>query len=319
LWGNRVNLVIGRYKRELSVAAAYLALLIVLAVVTPRFFQIEFRDTWVSAAPTLIVAIGMTLVIVARHIDISVGSQFSICAVGAGLLAKAGLPTPAVIAATLLVGAIMGAINGWLVAGLGLPSIVVTLATMVIFRQSLAWARQGELVANVPEGFQWFGQGQAVGQWLVIFVAIAILLIFAFGTTWVAAGREVYAVGSDREAARLAGINPGTVVFSVFVLMGVLVGLGAILQSVRFAEVDPKSGDGLELQAIAAVVVGGTAISGGRGTMLGSLVGVALLGTIGAAMVFLAREAQWDKAIQGIIILAAVTSDGFSRRRKHAT
>ena len=87
----------------------------------------------------------------------------------------------------------------------------------------------------------------------------------------------------------------------------------------RFPQVDPKSGDGLELQAIAAVVVGGTAISGGRGTMFGSLVGVALLGTIGAAMVFLTSEAQWDKAIQGIIILAAVTSDGFGRRRKHAT
>jgi rhamnose transport system permease protein len=314
-----VSLAIGRYKRELSVAGAYLALLMVLALATPRFFQVEFRDTWVGAAPMLVVAIGMTLVIVARHIDISVGSQFSICAVAAGLLAKAGLPMPAVIAATLLVGAIMGAINGWLVAGLGLPSIVVTLATMVIFRQSLAWARQGELVANLPEGFQWFGRGQSVGQGLVIFSGIAILVVFAIGASWLAAGRQVYAVGSDREAARLAGINPGSVVFGVFVLMGILVGLGAILQSVRFAEVDPKSGDGLELQAIAAVVVGGTAISGGRGTMFGSLVGVALLGTIGAAMVFLTSEAQWDKAIEGIIILAAVTSDGFSRRRKHVT
>jgi rhamnose transport system permease protein len=311
-----VSLAIGRYKRELSVAAAYCGLLVVLAVAAPRFFQVQFRDTWVSAAPTLVVAIGMTLVIVARHIDISVGSQFSICAVAAGLLAKSGLPMPAVMMATLVIGAMMGAINGWLVAGLGLPSIVVTLATMVIFRQSLAWARQGELVANVPEGFQWFGHGQAAGQWLVIASAVAILAIFAWGSTWLAAGRQVYAVGSDREAARLAGINPPAVVFGVFVLMGGLVGLAAILQSVRFAEVDPRSGEGLELQAIAAVVVGGTAITGGRGTMLGSLVGVALLGTIGAAMVFLTSEAQWDKAIQGIIILAAVTSDGFSRRRK---
>ena len=311
-----MSLAIGRYKRELSVAAAYCALLALLAVAAPRFFQVQFRDTWVSAAPTLVVAIGMTLVIVARHIDISVGSQFSVCAVAAGLLAKSGLPMPVVVTATLIVGAMMGAINGWLVAGLGLPSIVVTLATMVIFRQSLAWARQGELVANVPEGFQWFGHGQAAGQWLVIAAAVAMLAIFAWGSTWLAVGRQVYAVGSDREAARLAGINPPAVVFGVFVLMGGLVGLAAILQSVRFAEVDPKSGEGLELQAIAAVVVGGTAIAGGRGTMLGSLVGVALLGTIGAAMVFLTSEAQWDKAIQGIIILAAVTSDGFSRRRK---
>jgi len=313
-----VSVAIGRYKRELSVAAAYLTLLVVLGVVAPRFFQVEFRDTWVSAAPMLVVAIGMTLVIVARHIDISIGSQFSICAVAAGLLAKTGLAMPVVIAVTLLVGALMGAINGWLVAGIGLPSIVVTLATMVIFRQSLSWARQGELVANIPDGFQWFGRGQAMGQWLVISVGIAVLVVFTIGASWVAAGREVYTVGSDRETARLAGINPAAVVFGVFVVMGVLVGLGAILQSVRFPQVDPKSGDGLELQAIAAVVVGGTAISGGRGTMLGSLVGVALLGTIGAAMVFLTRQAQWDKAIQGIIILVAVASDGFSRRRKRA-
>lgn len=307
---------IGRYKRECSVAAAYLALLLVLALAAPRFFQVQFRDTWVSAAPTLVVAIGMTLVIVARHIDISVGSQFSICAVAAGLLARAGMPMPVVIGATLAAGAAMGAINGALVAGLGLPSIVVTLATMVIFRQSLTWARQGEMVADLPSWFQWFGQSQAVGQLLVVIIAIAIFIAFAWAARWLSAGRKVYAVGSDQEAARLSGIRPGRVVFGVFALMGALVGVAAVLQSVRFAEVDPKTGAGMELEAIAAVVVGGAAITGGRGTMLGSLIGVALLGTVGAAMVFLTRQAQWDKAIQGVIILAAVASDGFTRRRK---
>src|SRR5208282_1813563 len=97
----------------------------------------------------------------------------------------------------------------------------------------------------------------------------------------------------------LSGIKPGWVVFAVFVLMGALVGFAALLQSARFAEVDPRSGDGLELEAIAAVVVGGTAISGGKGTLLGSLIGVVLLGTIGAALVFLTKQAQWDRAIQG--------------------
>jgi len=312
-----LNLGIAKFKREISVAAAYLALLLILALATPRFFQVEFRDTWVSAAPILLVAIGMTLVIVARHIDISIGWQFSICAVVAGLLARYGLPMPAVLAVTILTGAAMGAINGSLIAFLGLPSIVVTLATRQIFLQSLGWARQGELVTNLPDRFQWFGQSQLTGQNIIVFSAIAIFLIFAWATRWLAAGREVYAVGSDLEAARLAGVKPRRVVFGVFVLMGALVGLAALLQSVRFAEVDPRSGDGMELQTIAAVVVGGTAISGGRGTLLGSLIGVMLLGTIGAALVFLTNQPQWDKAIQGLIILAAVASDGFSRRRKH--
>jgi rhamnose transport system permease protein len=295
-----------------------LALLAVLAIAAPRFFHGEFAQTWVSAAPTLVLAMGMTLVIVARQIDISVGSQFSICAVTAGLLARAGVPMPIVIVLTLCTGAAMGALNGWLVAGMGLPSIVVTLATMVILRQSLAWARQGELVSNLPPGFQWFGQGQAAGQIWIVAAGLAIFAIFAWAQTFLAAGRHVYAVGADREAARLAGIDPAGVVFRVFVLMGVAAAAGAILQAVRFAEVDPKSGEGLELVVIAAVVVGGTAISGGRGTVVGSLAGVALLGTIGAALVFLARQAQWDRAIQGLIILAAVSSDGLSRRQSTA-
>ena len=123
----------------------------------------------------------------------------------------------------------------------------------------------------------------------------------------------MYATGSDPEAARLAGIRPRRVVFSVFVTMGALAGLAALLNAVRFADVDPNAGTGLELQVIAAVVVGGVAISGGRGTLLGSLIGVALLGSIGRALVFLHVSAQWEKAIQGLIILLAVATDAFSR------
>jgi rhamnose transport system permease protein len=258
----------------------------------------------------------MTLVILARHIDISVGWMFSICAVIAGLLARQGVPMAAVFGGTVLAGATMGALNGGLVAGLGLPSIVVTLATMQIFKQSLSWVRQGETVANLPDWFQWFGQSQSAGQWLIILSAIAIFAIFAWAMRWLAAGRQVYAVGSDMEAARLAGVKSRRVVFAVFVLMGALVGLAALLQSTRFAEVGTNSGDGMELQVIAAVVVGGTAISGGRGTLLGSLIGVALLGTIGAALIFLKAESHWVKAIQGAIILAAVASDGLGRKRR---
>jgi rhamnose transport system permease protein len=306
--------MIGRYRRELSVAAAYVALLLVLAVAAPRFFRPDhLRDIVVSKASVLVAAIGMTLVILCRHIDISIGSIFSLCGVVAGLLSRAGLNIVVVGLGTLLAGSSLGAVNGVLVARLGLPSIVVTLATLVIWREALRYAREGEFVRNLPPGFQWFGAGQALGQWLVVALALGVFFAFAWGLRHLAIGRAIYATGSDPEAARLAGIQPRGVVFGVFVAAGALAGLAALLNAVRFADVDPNAGMGLELQVIAAVVVGGVAISGGRGSLAGSLIGVALLGSIGPALVFLRAEPQWEKAIQGLVILLAVASDALYR------
>lgn len=162
---------------------------------------------------------------------------------------------------------------------------------------------------NLPENFQWFGLGQALGQALIIVSALLLLIVFAWILRNVSAGRAVYAVGSDSEAARLTGIEPQRVVFAVFCLMGALVGLAAALNAARFSIVPSNAGIGLELKAIAAVVVGGTAITGGRGTLLGTLIGVALLGTIGTALTFAGINPFWEKAIQGAIILASLVSD----------
>ncbi len=167
--------MIGRYRRELSVAAAYVALLLVLAVANPRFFRPDqLRDIVVSKASVLVAAVGMTLVILCRHIDISIGSIFSICGVVAGLLSRAGLNIAVVGLGTLLAGGSLGAVNGVLIARLGLPSIVVTLATLVIWREALRYAREGAFVRNLPPGFQWFGAGQAMGQWLVVALALGV-------------------------------------------------------------------------------------------------------------------------------------------------
>lgn len=309
-----------QYKREISIALAYLLLLGVLAVFAPRFYQGDkFLNILVASTHVLVAAIGMTLVILSRNIDISIGSQLSICGVVAGLLAQTGMPMPLVALLTMIVGAMMGALNGLFVAFLGLPSIVVTLATMVMLRESLRWWREGESVKNLPPDFQWFGLGQSTGQWVIIAIALAAFIVFAWGLRYISAGRAVYATGSDPDSAFLVGVRPRAVVFWVLTLMGALTGLAALLNAVRFAQVDPLSGTGLELQVIAAVVVGGVAISGGRGTLAGVLCGVALLGTIGSALVFLGTEAYWEKALQGGIILVAVASDAFDfKRRKHA-
>ncbi|MDQ3009077.1 MAG: ABC transporter permease [Acidobacteriota bacterium] len=299
-----------RYNRELSAAAAFAVLLLLVAIVAPSFFSVaNLRDLMISNAPVLIVAIGMTMVILAGQIDISVGSQFAICGIAAGMLAKSGLPMPAVLLLVMLIGCLLGSINGWLVARLNIPAIVVTLATLVAWRDGLRWATEGAWVQNLPNGFQWFGLGQSAGQFLIVAFSLITWLLFAWMLSNVAAGRAIYAVGSDAEAARLTGINQPRVALGAFVLMGGLVGLAAVLNAVRFSSVPANAGIGLEMKAIAAVVVGGTAITGGRGTLIGTLIGVALLGTIGTALTFAGINPFWEKAIQGAIILAALVSD----------
>jgi rhamnose transport system permease protein len=301
---------LSRYKRELSAALAYVALLVAVGVVAPSFFGAgNLRDMALNNAPVLLVAVGMTLVILVGEIDISVGSQFAVCSVAAGWLAKEGVPVALLLPSVLLLGALMGAAGGALVGYLRLPSIIVTLAMLVAWRDALRWVTQGEWVQNLPPDFQWFGLGQTPAQWLIVAIALGVLAAFSWMLRNLGAGRAVYATGSDAEAARLAGIEPRRVVFGVFVLMGALTGLAALLNAVRFSAVPSNAGIGLELKAVAAVVVGGAAITGGRGTLVGTLIGAALLGTIGTALTFVGINPFWEKAIQGAIILAALVSD----------
>lgn len=298
------------YRREISAAAALVALLVIVAVAAPSFFAPgNLRDLIINNLPTLLIAIGMTLVILVGQIDISVGSQFAVCSVAAGVLAKTGLPMPLVFVAVMLIGGLMGALNGTLIGWMKLPSIIVTLAMLVMWRDALRWTTEGAWVQGLPENFQWFGLGQNTGEILIFAISLLLFVVFGWSLRNLIVGRTVYAVGSDAEAARLAGINSSNVVFWVFVVMGALVGVSALLNAIRFSAIPGNSGVGLELKAVAAVVVGGVAITGGRGTLIGTVIGVALLGTIGTALTFLGINPFWEKAIQGGIILAALASD----------
>jgi rhamnose transport system permease protein len=301
--------------RAVALVIALGAALLLLAVRAPRFFSAaNLADLATGLAPALVAAMGMTLVILARQIDISIGSQFAICGVVLGLLAKAGLPVPLAAAAAVAAGAGLGAVNGGLVAGLGLPSIVVTLATMVAWREGLRWATEGAWVRGLPASFQWLGLGQTGGRILIVVTAALVFAAVAWGLVSLRAGRAVYATGSDAEAARLLGLRPRRVVFGVFVVMGALSGLAAVLTTLQFIDVQANAGVGLELRVIAAVVVGGVAISGGRGSSLGVLLGVMFLAVLGPALVFLGGKAHWDRALQGAIVLLAVAGEAARQR-----
>jgi rhamnose transport system permease protein len=264
--------------------------------------------------PALVAAIGISMVIISKQIDISIGATFGICATITGLLAN-HIPFPLAMLAAIGVGTVLGACNGWLVAYLKLPSIVVTLATMVIGNEALRLWQQGRLL-SLPEGVQWFGLSQTLGQVTIILSATFLLVIAAWIMKNLYAGRHIYAVGSAPEAARLAGISSQRTTASVFALMGALAGVAAVLNLVQSPQVQPTCGDGLELKVIAAAVIGGISINGGRGNLWGMLPGLLLLGTVNPALTYFHIPPYWEKTIQGLVILLAVIADGLQSRKQ---
>ncbi|HEY0264802.1 MAG TPA: ABC transporter permease [Granulicella sp.] len=309
--------MIKTHARELAVATTIALLAAVLATTTQGYFSHEnLTDLFLANVPVIVIALGMTLIILTGEIDISVGSSFAVCSILMGVCARAGIPDLASGLIAILAGALCGALNGALVAYLRIPSIVVTLATMVALRDGLRWLTQGSWIGGLPAGFQYFGMGQ-IG-YTAITATIVVVLIAAVATSlrWLRAGRAIFATGSNKAAARIVGINTERVVFSVFTLTGALTGLAAMLNAVRFNQIPSNSGLGLEMKVIAAVAVGGAAITGGSGTISGTVLGVALLGMIGPALTFSGVSAYWEKAIQGGIILAAVTANVLGRMRR---
>ena len=303
-------------RREISIAVAIAALYAVLAIAAPGFFSRDnFTDLFLGNFPVLLAAMGITLVVLAGEIDISIGSVFAICGVFAGVSAVGGVPLAANVLLTCAAGAALGAVNGALVAYARLPSIVVTLATMVALREGLRWATEGAWVQNLPPSFQWLGLAQASYPAVALAVTVALQAALAWASRHVAALRSVYATGSDAEAARLAGIDTARVKWAVFVAAGAFTGLAAFMNAVRFNQIPSNAGIGLEMKVIAAVVVGGAAIGGGRGSFGGTLLGVILLASVGPALVFLGVTSYWERALHGAIVLAAIGIDALAARR----
>lgn len=310
------------HTREIAIAVTNVLLLFLLAATTHGFFTLSnLSDLLLANMPVMLIALGMTLIIVTAQIDISVGSMFAVCSVAAGVAARSGAPSPVFLLVAVLVGAACGAVNGALSAYVRIPSIVVTLATMVVLRDSLRWGTEGAWVGNLPASFQRFGMAQGTYTVLVLALTVVLTVGVALGLRFLRAGRAVFATGSNEAAARQMGIDTNLVVFAVFTLTGALTGLAATLNAVRFQQIPSNSGIGLELKVIAAVAVGGAAITGGSATIAGTVLGVMLLGTIGPALTFFGVSAYWEKALQGGIILLAVSAHvlGRYRRRRRVT
>lgn len=307
--------MLSAHRREAAVAFGIVALAGVLALTSPGFFTTgNLNDVFLANLPVLIIALGMTFLIVTGEIDISVGSAFAVCGIVAGTLAKLQLPLGLVVLATCMAGAALGSLNGWLAGYMRVPSIVVTLAMMIVLRDGLRWVTQGAWVQDLPVQFQWLGFTQWSYPLVAAATAAGLLITCGWASRHLAAARAMYATGSDSGAARLAGIDTRAVKLAAFVCVGALTGLAALLNSARFSQIPANAGMGLEMKVIAATVIGGASITGGRGTIVGTLLGVVFLGAIGPALIYLGVSAYWERAVQGAIILTAVAIDALSGR-----
>jgi rhamnose transport system permease protein len=295
--------------------SAILALL--LAWSAPEFYSwANLRGMAVDAMPKLLLAAGMTLVILAGQIDVSIGAQLAVCGVVLGLASRAGLGMPLAVLASVCAGAGLGLANGCLVARARMPAILATLAMLAVLRGVLRWGSGGAWIQGLPSSFQWYGLGQASGQLTMLLAGGALFALLALFLERTRPGRSIPATGCDAEAVRRAGVDPDRVVLALFVAMGAISGLAAALSFPRFPAVEIEAGAGLELEVIASVVLGGTAIRGGRGSFAGTLLGVVLLALLGSALVFLRVDVAWERAIQGSVLLAAVGLDALAGRRR---
>lgn len=279
-------------------------------------------DVLVNAVPTIIVACGVTLVVVTREIDISVGSAFGVLATVLGLLtspARMGLPLWEGILAVLLVGAAIGALNGALVVWGKVPSIIVTLGMLTVLQGVDALLLHGEQITQLPSALRELGVGRIAGIPIVLYLTAAIVLCVAILASRTALGRRLYAVGSHPDAARLAGISATRLKLFAFIVTGVLVAVAMLASVSQIAVVEPNLGRGFELVVVTAVLVGGTSIQGGRGSVVGAALAAIALEGVRTTLILLRlgeSATYWERAIQGAFILIAVLVDLTVRSRR---
>ena len=300
--------------RELSLVGVLAVIVLATTAYNSRFVNSQnLRDISLNVAIVAMLAVGQTIVVVSRNIDLSVGSVmgFTALAVGSLFADNPGIPIPLVVVIGIAIGTGFGAINGALVSIGRVPSLVVTIGTLYIIRGvDFAWASGRQVTASqLPDAFLRIGSNSIAGIPILPLITLVVVLVAGFAMRSYRSGRELYAIGSNPEAAVLAGVAVARRVFGAFVVSGALAGLAGVMYTARFGTVDAAAGTGQELAVVAAVVVGGVAIFGGAGTVYGAALGALLLSVIGSALVFLKIDPFWERAIDGALLLGAIALD----------
>jgi rhamnose transport system permease protein len=299
--------------RELGIVLALALLVAVTTISNPRFLSGQsIRDILLNTAILAVLAVGQAVVVITRNIDLSVGSVLGLSAFTVGtLLQNNDLPVVLALLVGAGVGVVCGGLNGILVRYGNVPALVVTLGTLYVVRGvTYFWAGGSQINADeLPSGFLDFGNATLIGIPYLVLLAVLVLVVTGVVLRSYRMGRELYAMGSSPQAARLAGIPVGRRTVGAFVVSGGLAGLAGVLFAARFGTIDAAAGTGYELNVVAAVVVGGVAVFGGSGSVWGAALGALLLTTIGSALAVLEINQFWQQAIVGALILLAIGAD----------
>ncbi|MDR2434794.1 MAG: ABC transporter permease [Treponema sp.] len=308
--------------KELVTAGIIVLIFLISGIARPELFTAQHLPSVINSILlwmplNLTMAVGMMMVVIVRDIDLSIGSAVALSAMVAGILFRDfGVSLWTGIAVSLLVGCLCGAFNGFLIAYLKIPAIIVTLGTINAYRGLTYIISRGKMVTGyeLPDGMSNIvSQGIAIGEilipWLVL-IALVIALIFFLVLRYTHFGREVYALGSNREAAHLRGINCKKTEFIIFVITGVLCGITAMMSAARFGYVNPNNtGNGLEFVVISATIIGGVSVSGGKGTVPGVVLGCMLLGTVNTMIAMVGIPGTVQRFSYGFIIVIALLVD----------
>jgi rhamnose transport system permease protein len=306
--------------RELSIIIFIVLLIVIVAIDTPAFLSVEnFRNILLNISILVIVALGQMMVIITRGIDLSVSSAIGLVAmmVSFTVVSFPGMSPVAALLLGMLLGAILGSFNGVIITAGKVPPIIATLGTLSIYRGMVFLYSGGTWINSfeMPESYRSLAKAAPLGVPNIILFAIAIAVIIYIFLNYTRPGRDIYAVGSNPDAANVAGIPVQRTLFMVYVISGMLAGLAAVLWASRFESAQTNTALGFELQTVAAAVVGGVNIFGGSGTVMGVILGAFLLGTIDYSLILMQISPFWQLAAQGLLILVAVIVDSAIRQR----
>jgi ribose transport system permease protein len=297
---------------SLTTLIALIALMIIIALINPAFMTTNnLLNLLLQVTANGFIAFGMTFVILTAGIDLSVGAILALSsAVSAGFIAQ-GMPLPLAVLCALLIGAFLGAINGLLVAYGKLAPFIVTLATQMVYRGATLVYTNGNPITKNMSGFflAYLGQGYLFGIPFPVFLMILVFIVLYILLHKTAFGKSIYALGGNEKAAYISGVKLNKVKIAIYTISGIMSALSGLIITSRLASATPQAGSGYEMYAIAAVVLGGTSLMGGKGRLTGTIIGVLIIGVLNNGLNIIGVSAFWQQVIQGIVILIAVLID----------